>query len=153
MTHIRRKVEGDSVYLYSVRSYRDPETKMVREESRYLGREIVETSERMLLAPLDRKSVKRVLDLGSYILYRVTEDHGFIRQYDGTLYGPTEIKQAARKIFILAAESMLGPGHSAYVHIGLHELSNNGIRDIVDLVGRKDTDTIGDVLPLLSGQL
>ena len=62
-----------------------------------------------LKPPVDRKSVRRVLDSGPYILYRIVEDHGFIQQYEGTLYGLTEIKHAARKIIILAAESILGP--------------------------------------------
>ena len=35
------------------------------------------------------------------------------------------------------------PWHSAYVHTGIHELSDKAIRDIVDLVERKDPDTIG----------
>jgi hypothetical protein len=72
--------------------------------------DIVENGERMLLEPpLDRKSVRMVLDSGSYILYRVAEDHDFIRQYEDTLYVLTEIKHAARKIIILAAESILCP--------------------------------------------
>ena len=44
---------------------------------------------------------------------------------------------------LLPTESILDPGHSAYVLTGLHELSDKEIRDIVDLVGRKDPDTIG----------
>ena len=47
------------------------------------------------------------------------------------------------KIIILAAETMLGIGHSAYVHTGLHDLSEKGNLDILDLVWRKDTDNIG----------
>ena len=74
-------------------------------------------------------------------MYRVDEDHGFVRQYEEMLYGLTAIKHAARKIIILAAESLLGSGHSAYGHTGIHELSDKEIRDIVDLVGRKDPDT------------
>ncbi len=143
MTYIRKQVQGSNVYLYSVRSYRDPETKKVRQEVTYLGKEVDANGERSVRPPVDRKSVRRVLDSGPYVMYRVAEDHGFVRQYEETLYGLTAIKHAARKIIILAAESLLGPGHSAYVHTGIHELSGKEIRDIVDLVGRKDPDTIG----------
>ena len=143
MTYIRKKVEGNNIYLYSVRSYRDPEMKKVRQESKYLGREIMENGEKVLKPPVDRKSVRRVLDSGPYILYRVAEDHGFIPQYEGILSGLTDIKHAARKIIILVAESILGSGHSAYMHTGIHDISDKEIRDIIDLVGRKDPDTMG----------
>ena len=143
MTYIRKKVQGDNVYLYRVRSYRDPETKMVRQETVYMGREIDENGKKALRPPVDRKSVRRVLDSGPYILYRIAEDQGFIRQYEDVLSNLTMIKHAAKKIIILAAESVLGPCHSAYIRTSIPELSNKEIRDVVDLVGRKDPDTIG----------
>ena len=143
MTYVRRQVQGNNVYLYSVRSYRDPETKKVRQEVTYLGKEVDVNGNRSVRPPVDRKSVRRVLDSGPYVMYRAAEDHGFIRQYESMLDGLTGIKHAAKKIIILAAECILGPGHSAYVHTGIHELSDKEMRDIVDLVGRKDPDTIG----------
>ena len=76
-------------------------------------------------------------------MYRVADDHGFVTQYDDVLANLTGIKHAAKKIIILAAECILGPGHSAYVHTGIPDLTDKEIRNIVDLVGRKDPDTIG----------
>ncbi len=143
MTYTRKQVQGSNVYLYSVRSYRDPDTKKVRQEVTYLGKEVDVNGERSVKPPVDRKSVRRVLDSGPYVMYRVAEDHGFVRQYEDTLHGLTTIKHAAGKIIILAAESMLGPGHSAYVHTGIPELTDKEVRDVVDLVGRKDPDIVG----------
>ncbi|EQD74545.1 transposase (IS4), partial [mine drainage metagenome] len=143
MTYIRKQVQGSNVYRYSVRSYRDPETGKVRQEVTYLGKEVDVNGEKALKPPVDRKSVRRVLDSGPYVMYRVAEDHGFIRQYDEVMANLTGIKHAARKVIILAAESILGPGHSAYVHTSIPDLTDKETRDIVDLVGRKDPDTIG----------
>jgi len=43
---------------------------------------------------------------------------------------------------ILAAESVMGPGHSIYIHTGITEMSDKEIRDVIDLVGRKNPDTV-----------
>ena len=51
--------------------------------------------------------MRRVLYSGPHVMYRIAEDHGFIHQYEDTLYGLTAIKHAARKIVILAAENRL----------------------------------------------
>ena len=58
------------------------------------------------------------------------------------LNGFTRIRDAAKKIVILAAESVMGPGHSIYIHTGITEMSDKEIRDVIDLVGRKNPDTV-----------
>ncbi len=52
-------------------SYRDPETKMVRQVSKCLGIEIIVNGEKVLKPPVDRKSVMNILDSGPYMLYRI----------------------------------------------------------------------------------
>ena len=153
MTYIRRQVQGKNVYIYRVRSYRDPVTKKVRQEATYLGKEIERNGEKALKPPMDRKSVRRILNSGPYIMYRVAGDHGFVQQYDEVMANLTGIKHAARKVIILAAECILGPGHSAYVHTGIPDLTDKEIRDIVDLVGRKDPDTIGMLERSMASQI
>ena len=143
MTYVRRLVKGDNVYLYRVRSFRDKETGKVRQEVTYLGKEVDRDGEKELRPPVDRNSVQRVLDSGQYVMYRVAGDHGFVHQYENVLDGLTKIRHAARKTVILAAECILGPGHSAYMHAGIPEMSIRETRDLIDLVGRKDPDTIG----------
>ena len=97
MTYIQKQVQGGNVYLHSVRSYKDPETKKVSQEITYLGKEVDANDERSVKPLVDRKSVRRLLDSGPYVTCRITEDHGFIHQYEDTLYGLTAIKHAAGK--------------------------------------------------------
>lgn len=68
-------------------SYRNLETKKVRQEDRYLQEEVDVNGERSVKPPVDRKSMRRVLNSGPYIMYRVDEDHWFIRQYEDGFYG------------------------------------------------------------------
>ena len=46
----------------------------------------------------------------------------------------TNIKDAAKKILILAAETIAGPDHSIHLHSGIPELKEKEIRDVVELV-------------------
>ena len=48
MTFRRRIEKGDSVYLYDVRSYRDRETGKVRQEVKYLGKEVDKDGEKVI---------------------------------------------------------------------------------------------------------
>ncbi|MEM4090635.1 MAG: hypothetical protein QXQ46_07820 [Thermoplasmatales archaeon] len=142
MTHIRRQVRNGKTYLYSARTFRDRETGKVRQEVKYLGKEVEKDGERMLKPPVDRKGVRRVLDSGAYVMYRIAQDNSTLMQFENALDGLTRIRDASKKIVILAAECILGPDHSTYVHTRISEMSHKEIRDVVDLVGRKDPDTI-----------
>ena len=57
---------------------------------------------------------------------------------------------------ILAAESVMGPDHSIYIHTGITEMSDKEIRDVIDLVGRKNPDTVAmleeSIEPLILGE-
>ena len=54
--------------------------------------------------------------------------------------GITNIKDVAKKILILAAETIARPGHSIPLHPGILELKEKEIRDVVELVGMNDPD-------------
>ena len=83
-----------------------------------------------------------MLDSSGYILFRVAEDNGFTMEYEGPLRGLTNIPQAAMKIVMLAAELIAGRGYSIHIHTGMPEIKEKEVRDIVELVGRKDPDII-----------
>ena len=68
-------------------SYRNLETKKVRQEDRYLEKEVDVNGEKSVKPPVDRKSRRRVLDSEPYIVYRVDEDHWFICQHEDGFYG------------------------------------------------------------------
>ena len=140
MTFTRRIVKNGHIYLYEVRSYR--EKGRVRQAVKYLGKEVDEKGKKEVLPPKYRREIRKVLDSSAYILFRVAEDNGFTMEYEDALQGLTVIPQAAMKIVMLAAECMVGREHSIHIHTGIPELSEKEIRDVVELVGRKDPDII-----------
>ena len=140
MTFTRKIVKNGHTYLYEVRSYR--EKGKVKQAVRYLGKEIERDGKIEILPPKYRREIRKVLDSSAYILFRVAEDNGFIIEYENALRGLTGIPKAAMKIVILAAECIAGREHSIHIHTGIPELKEKEIRDVVELVGRKDPDII-----------
>ena len=142
MTFRRRIEKGDSVYLYDVRSYRDKETGKVRQEVKYLGKEVDKDGEKVIRPPKDRYSVRRSLDSAAYIMYSTAVEQGFLFHYDDALQYHTRIRDAAKKILMLAAETIVGPGHSIPLHLGMQEMSDKEMGDVIELVGEKDPDIV-----------
>ncbi|MGC8562320.1 MAG: hypothetical protein ACP5NO_03880 [Thermoplasmata archaeon] len=140
MTFTRKIVKNGHTYLYEVRSYR--ERGRVKQAVRYLGKEVERNGKREVLPPKYRREIRKVLDSSAYILFRVAEDNGFTMEYEDALVGLTSIPQAAMKVVMLAAEFIAGREHSIHIHTGIPELKEKEVRDIVDLVGRKDPDIV-----------
>lgn len=140
MTYIRRQVRNGHIYLSRVRSYRDKETGKVKQEVTYIGKEVEKDGKKTLIPPVDRRTVRRVLDSAGYIMYLQALDNGFLANYEDALLGITNIRDAAKKILMLAAETIAGPDHSIHLHAGIPELKEKEIRDVVELVGMKDPD-------------
>lgn len=121
MTYIRRLVRGDNVYLYEVTSYRDRETGKVRQKSVYKGKEIIKDNTVTVRKPRNRITARKVLDSAPYIMYRFAEDFGIQDSFISALDGFTNIREAARRIVILAARSMTGSYGSIDIHTGIHD--------------------------------
>ena len=75
MTFRRRIVKGDNANFYDVRSYRDRETGKVRQEVKYLGKEVEREGKKVIRPPKDRYSVRRSLDSAAYIMYSTAVSH------------------------------------------------------------------------------
>ena len=142
MTYIRRLVRGDNVYLYEVTSYRDKETGKVRQRSEYKGKEIIEDNTVTVRKPRNRITARKVLDSAPYIMYRFAEDFGMQDSFISVLDGLTSIREAARRIVILAAGSMTGSYGSINLHTGIHEGSVKEDRDLVDFISSLAPDII-----------
>jgi transposase len=142
LTYIRRLVRGDNVYLYEVTSYRDKETGKVRQRSEYKGKEIIKDNIATVRKPRNRITARKVLDSATYIMYRFAEDFGMQDSFISALDGLTSIREAARRIVILAARSMTGSYGSIDLHTGIHEGSVKEDRDLVDMIGSLDPDII-----------
>ena len=122
MTYIRRQIKNGHTYLSRVRSYRDKGTGKVKQEVTYIGKEIEKNGEKTLIPPVDRRTVRRVLESAAYIMYLEALENGFLANYEDALLGITNIKDAAKKILMLAAETIAGPDHSIHLHAGIPEL-------------------------------
>ena len=51
MTHVRRQVRNGKIYLYEARTFRDRATGKVKQEVKYLGREVEKTGRRCCSLP------------------------------------------------------------------------------------------------------
>ena len=51
MTHIRRQMRNGKIYLYEARTFRDRDTGKVKQEVKYLGREVEKKGEKVLQPP------------------------------------------------------------------------------------------------------
>ena len=112
LTYIRRLVRGDNVYLYELTSYRDKETGKVRQKSVYKGKEIIKD---------DTVTFRKVLGSAIYIIYRFAEDFGIQDSFISALDGLKSIREAARRIVILTARSIMGSSGSIDLHTGIHD--------------------------------
>ena len=114
----------------------------MKQESRYLGIETMKDGQKIIKAPKNRTSVRKILESSGYILYRVAEENGFVDRYSLAINDLTMIRDPARKIVMLAAECITGPDHSIHLHTGIPDLKDKEIRDLIDLVGGNDPDII-----------
>ncbi|MCL5439624.1 MAG: IS1634 family transposase [Candidatus Thermoplasmatota archaeon] len=153
MTYIRRLVRGNNVYLYEVTSYRDKETGKVRQRSEYKGKEIIKDNTITVRKPRNRITARKVLDSAPYIIYRFAEDFGIQDSFISALDGFTNIREAARRIVILAAGSIMGSFGSIDLHTGIHDGSVKEDRDLMDLAGSLDPDIISILERSLSGRI
>jgi transposase len=153
LTYIRRLVRGNNVYLYEVTSYRDKETGKVRQRSEYKGKEIIKDNTITVRKPRNRITARKVLDSAPYIIYRFAEDFGIQDSFISALDGFTNIREAARRIVILAAGSIMGSFGSIDLHTGIHDGSVKEDRDLMDLAGSLDPDIISILERSLSGRI
>ena len=153
MTYIRRLVRGNNVYLYEVTSYRDKETGKVRQRSEYKGKEIIKDNTITVRKPRNRITARKVLDSAPYIIYRFAEDFGIQDSFISALDGFTNIREAARRIVILAAGSIMGSFGPSDLHTGIHDGSVKEDRDLMDLAGSLDPDIISILERSLSGRI
>ena len=153
MTYIRRLVRGDNVYLYEVTSYRDKETGKVRQRSEYKGKEIIKDNTVTVRKPRNRITARKVLDSAPYIIYRFAEDFGIQDSFISALGGLTNIREAARRIVILAAGSIMGSFGSIDLHTGIQDGSVKEDRELMELVGSLDPDIISILERSLSARI
>ncbi len=153
LTYTRRIIRGDNVYLYRVTSYRDHDTGNVKQKAEYLGKEILRGSERIIQKPRNRVSVRKMLESASYILYRHAEDFGMNDDFISALEGLTNMREAARRIIMLAASAVSGTTGSMELHTGIRAGTVKEDRDPMDFIGSLDPDVISILEKSVSGRI
>ena len=107
-----------------------------------MGKEIIKYNISTLRKPKNRITARKVLDSAPYIMYRFAEDFGMQDSFISALDGLTSIREAARRIVILAARSIMGSYGSIDLHTGIHDGSVKEDRDLTDFIGSENPDII-----------
>lgn len=142
MTYTRKITRGKNIYLYRVTSFRDKETGKVRQRSEYLGKEVVKDNLKTIQKPGNLISVRKVLESAPYILYRHVEDFGINDDFTTAIQALTNMREAARRIIMMAASAVTGTTGSMELHTGIRDGTIKENRDLVDFIGSKDPDVI-----------
>jgi hypothetical protein len=103
MTFVRKLRKGESIYLYRVTNHRVKGTREVKQDSLYLGKEIIVDGRTVIREPRKGIMVRRIIESAPYILYRHAENFGIMDEFIPALDGLTDMKEAARRILELAA--------------------------------------------------
>ena len=114
----------------------------VRQRPEYKGKEIIKDNTVTVRKPKSRITTRKVFDSAQYIIYRFAEDFGMQDSFISALYGVTHIREAARRIVILAAVSIMGSFGSIELHTGIHDGSVKEDHDHIDLVSSLDPNII-----------
>ena len=85
--------------------------------------------------PRKRIMVRRIIESAPYIMYRYAEDFGIMDAFIPAMSGFTSMREAARRIVVLAAMDMLGSTGSIEMHTGIREGAVKENRDLVDFIG------------------
>ena len=78
-------------------------------------------------------------------MYSTAVEQGFLFHYDDALQCHTRIRDAAKKILMLAAETIVGPGHSIPLHLGVREM-----REVIETCGGEGSRREGVFTPQAS---
>ena len=108
MTFIRRLQKGNHTYLYNVRTYRDKQTGKVKQESEYLGKEVVEDGTKTIKPPSRKRcGLREILEYGPHMaLLKVSEEFGLPRLLDRSIGPHTSIADIGTKIVLLAIQKI-----------------------------------------------
>ncbi|MGC8725280.1 MAG: hypothetical protein ACP5RS_01715 [Thermoplasmata archaeon] len=140
MTFIRRLVKGKNVYLYRVTNYREKGTNKVKQDSVYLGKEVIVNGKREIQEPRKRFMVRRIVESGPYIMYRYAENFGIIEDFISAIDGLTNMRDAAKRIVELSAMNMFGSTGSIEMHTGIRDGTVKENRDLIHFIGSENPD-------------
>ena len=109
MVFLRKIKKGDNIYVYQVETYREKGTNKVKQNSEYLGKEILKNGETVILPPkYKRGGVRKVLSFGGPVgLYQLAVDFNLDLIVNDAVEGCTGIKDVGRKIVVLAINKVL----------------------------------------------
>lgn len=108
MTFVRRLHRGENTYLYNVRTYRDKKTGKVKQETEYLGKEVIEGGKTVIRPPKRKRGgLRAVLDYGPHMaLLKVAQNFGLAKVIEQNIGSHTRIADIGTKIVTLAINSI-----------------------------------------------
>jgi len=158
MTFIRRVKNNDNVYVYEVQTYREKGTNKVKQNTTYLGKEIIENGKAIILPPKRKmKHLREVLDYGQAMaLFKLADDFGLPDIIEDCIGQSTRINDVGLKITIMAINSIISEmtiqsiGHwysrnslKKRLSITPDDFTPKKVRTLLEFIGSKTPDVIG----------
>ena len=103
--------------------------------------------------PRKRIMVRRIIESAPYIMYRYAEDFGIMDDFIPAISGFTNMREAARRIIMLAASAVSGTTGSMEPHTGIRVGIVKEDRDLMDFIGSLDPDVISILARSVSGRI
>ncbi len=101
LTHIRRLVKGNNVYLYEVTCYSNMAMGKVSPRSEYSGKEIIKDNIVTVGKTRNSTIAHKALEPAPFIMYRFTDDFGIQDYFISTMDSLTIILEAGKIIVLL----------------------------------------------------
>ena len=104
MTFTRRLQKGENKYVYKVRTYREKGTGNVKQETQYLGKEVIKDGKTIIIPPKRKRTgLREILDYGTHLaLFNTAKEFGLVEVIQDALELHTRIESAGTKIVLLA---------------------------------------------------
>lgn len=104
MTFTRRIRRGEHTYVYKVRTHREKGTGKVKQDTEYLGKEVVKDDKTVLIPPKrKRRGLRAILDYGEPMaLLKIAQEFGLPDIIDSSVGTYTKIENIGMKTTILA---------------------------------------------------
>lgn len=104
MTFTRRIKKGDRTYVYRVQTYREKSTGKVKQNTEYLGKEIIENGKTILIPPKRKnQGAREILEYGQHVaLFKLAEEFRLPQIIQDSIGHYTRIDDIGLKVTILA---------------------------------------------------
>jgi len=158
MTFTRRIKKGGRTYVYRVQTYREKGTRKVKQNTEYLGKEIIENGKTILIPPKRKNpGAREILEYGQHMaLFKLAEEFRLPQIIHDSIGHYTRIDNIGLKATILAINKIssdftigsIGNWYSrsslkTRLDITSDDFTEKKVRNILELLVKHNPDVIG----------